>query len=66
MRRWIRYGLIGLWVVQLALDLPTARSADDALSILLAWTLFVLLLALCIGLAGIVGDAIVRRLPRAD
>lgn len=61
MRRIARYGLGLIWVGMLALHLPEARDAGDALGMVIFVSVFVFLLAVIIGLAGLIGEALTRR-----
>jgi hypothetical protein len=63
MLRFIRYGLALIWVLPLAFFLPQAHSLAEALGLLAGWSVFTLLLALLIGLAGLIGDTLLRWWP---
>jgi len=47
----------------LAFFLPQAHSLAEALGLLAGWSVFTLLLALLIGLAGLIGDTLLRWWP---
>ncbi|WP_157817617.1 hypothetical protein [Candidatus Thiodictyon syntrophicum] len=60
----MRYGLAIFWLVPLAHHLPQARGLGDAVGMVVLVSVVTGLLALLIGLAGIIGDALTRWKPR--
>jgi len=63
MRRFIRYGLALIWALPMAVFLPQTHGLSEALGILVGWSIFTLLLTLLIGLAGLIGDTLLRWWP---
>ncbi|MBV5272500.1 MAG: hypothetical protein JZU52_02280 [Lamprocystis purpurea] len=63
MLRFIRYGLVLIWALPLGFFLPQTHRLDEALGLLVGWSVFTLVLAIMIGLAGLIGDALLGRRP---
>jgi hypothetical protein len=63
MLRFIRYGLALIWALPLLFLLPQTHRLQEALGLLVGWSVFTLVLAMVIGLAGLIGDALLGRRP---
>ena len=63
MLRFIRVGLALIWALPLLYFLPQTHRLHEALGLLVGWSVFTLVLAMALGLAGLIGDALLGRRP---